>query len=205
MAKIEKITRRPSLKLVRGRRVCETRAGRVRVAAAPRDTPPFPVEAFVFEEDTFLVMSADPAPRDPKVPMVKIMSGLIETQPRTPGAVVLQGQTPLRILAVVHDFNQEPSWKPEWVESALHHAFQVSRKLRIHSLATPLLGTVYGSLEKKRFLEMLVRTLQGARLDYLSLLWLVVSEGESSSVIKDLKAEIERQNPDLFSPASFPV
>jgi hypothetical protein len=196
MGKIEKITRRPSLKLVRGRRVCEALVGRLRVAAAPKDTPPFPVEAFVFEEDTFLVMSADPTARDPKVPMVKIMTRLIETQPRTPGSVLLQGQSPLRILAIVHDFNQDPSWKEEWIESALHNALQESQKLGIRSLALPLLGTVHGSLDKRRFLEILVRALQGTRLNYLSSLWLVVPEGESSPAIRDLKAEIEKQKPD---------
>lgn len=202
MAKIERITRRPSLKLVRGRRVCETLVGRLRVAAAPKDTPPFPVEAFVFEEDTFLVMSADPTPREPKVPMVKIMTRLIGTQPGTPGAVLLQGHSPLRILAIVHDFNQDPSWKEEWIESALRNALQESQKLGIRSLALPFMGTVHGSLEKRRFLEILVRALRETRLNYLNLLWLVTPEGESSLAIKDLKTAIEKQNPDFFSPAS---
>lgn len=205
MAKIEKINRRPPLKLVRGRRICETMVGRLRVAAAPKDTPPFPVQAFVFEEDTFLVMSADPTPREPKAPMVKIMTRLIEAQPRTPGTVLLQGQAPLRILAIVHDFNQDPSWKEEWIESALRKALEGSQELGIRSLALPFLGTVHGSLDKRRFLEILVRVLHEARPTYLNLLWLMAPEGESSQIIKDLKAEIEKQNPDLFSPAFFPI
>ena len=205
MGKIEKIPRRPALKLVRGRRVCETTIGRLRVAAAPKDTPPFPVEALVFEEDTFLVMSADAAPRETKLPLVKIMTRLIETQPRTPGTVLLQGGPPLHVLAIVHDFNQDPSWKEEWIESALHSALHESSKLGIRSMAIPLLCTVHGSLDKRRFLEILARSLQGAGLNDLNLLWLVVPEGRSSQTIKELKAEIEKQNPDLFSPASFPV
>jgi len=130
--------------------------------------------------------------------MVKIMTRLIETQPGTPGTVLLQGQSPLRILAIVHDFNQDPSWKEEWIESALHNVLQESQKLGIRSLALPLLGTVHGSLDKRRFLEILVRALQGTRLNYLSSLWLVVPEGESSPAIRDLKAEIEKQKPDRF-------
>jgi len=195
MAKIERITRRPPLKLVRGYRICETKVGRLHVAAAPRDTPPFPIEAFVFEEDTFLVMSADPTPHEAKLPMVKIMTRLIETRPRTPGTVVLQGRSPLRILAIVHDFNQEPSWKEAWVESALRNALQESQNLGVRSLALPLLGTVHGSLERRRFLEILVRALHETRLPYLNRLWLVAPEGQSLQAVRDLKAVVEMQKP----------
>jgi hypothetical protein len=190
------------LKLVRGGRICEARVGKLRVAAAPKDTPPFPVEAFVFEEDTFLVMSADPTPKDPKVPMVRIMTSLIETQPRVPGTVVLQGRSPLRILAIVHDFNHDPSWKEEWIDNVLRSVFQKVANLGLHSLALPFLGTIHGSLDKRRFIELLVRALQGAGHSHLRFLWLVVPPGESSEAIKNLRTEIERQNPDLFSPAS---
>lgn len=199
MAKIEKISHRPPLKLLRGRRICETKIGRLHVAVAPLDTPPFPSEAFVFEEDTFLVMSADPAPRETKLPMVKIMTRLIETQPRTPGSVILQGQAPLRILAIVHDFNQDPSWKEAWIATALRNALQESQKLGIRSIALPFLGTVHGSLDKMRFLEILVGALHASRLPYLNHLWLVVPEGESFQAVKDLKAVIEMQSPS-YSP-----
>ena len=195
MAKIERITRRPPLKLLRGYRICETKVGRLHVAAAPRDTPPFPIQAFVFEEDTFLVMSADPAPLETKLPMVKIMTRLIETQPRMPGTVVVQGQAPVRILAIVHDFNQDPSWKEAWVESALRNALQESQKLGIRSLALPFLGTVHGSLDKRRFLQILAGALQESRLPYLNRLWLVVPEGQSVQAVRDLKAVVEAQNP----------
>lgn len=193
---------RPRLTLVRGGRISETRVGKMRVAAAPKDAPPFPVEAIVFEEDTFLVMSADPTPSDPKVPMVRIMTGLIETQPRVPGTLVIKGRSPLRMLAIIHDFNQDPSWKEEWIESALRKVFEATESMGLQSLALPLLGTVYGSLEKGRFIEFLVKALRGAGGNPLSFLWLVVPAGESSEAIRDLRAEIERQNSDLFSPVS---
>jgi hypothetical protein len=202
MSKFMKTDRRPMLKLIRGGRIREMTVGKLKVVAAPKDAPPFPVEAMVFEEDTFLVMSADPTPKDPKVPLVQIMTHLIEIQPRAPGTVVLQGRSPLRILAIVHDFNQDPSWKEDWIESVLKRVFQDTENLGLQSLALPFLGTVYGSLSKRRFTELLVRALQGAGLNHLRFLWLVVPAGESSEVIRNLRAEIERQNPDLFSPAS---
>lgn len=192
----------PPLRLIRGGRLCETRVGKLRIVAAPKDSPPFPVDAFVFEEDTFLVLSADPTPRDPKVPMARIMTRLIETRPRVPGTVVLQGQSPVRLLAIIHDFNQEPSWREDWIETALGNVFQQIRRLGIHSLSLPLLGTVHGSLEKRRFMELFVAALYRATPGHLRSLWLMVPEGEASETIKTLKALIERENPDLFSPAS---
>jgi hypothetical protein len=198
----EKKGRRSPLRLVRGGRLCETRVGKLRIVAAPKDSPPFPVDAFVFEEDTFLVVSADPAPRDPKVPMVRIMTRLIETQPRVPGTVLLQGQSPLRLLAIIHDFNQEPSWREEWIEAALGNVFQQVQRLGVRSLSLPLLGTVYGSLDKRRFIELFVRALHRAAPGRLRSLWLMVPEGEAREAIKTLKTQIERENPDLFSPAS---
>jgi hypothetical protein len=193
---------RPMFKLIRGGRIEEIRIGNLKVVAASKDSPPNPVDAIVFEEDTFLVMSADPTPKDPKVPMVRVMTSLIETQPRVPGTVLLQGRSPLRMLAIVHDFNQDPSWKEEWIENALRGVFQQMEKLGLQSLALPLLGTVYGTLDKRRFIELLVRALQGTGHNALRLLWLVVPAGEKSEVMKNLRAELERQNPDLFSPVA---
>jgi hypothetical protein len=195
--------RPPHLRLVRGGRLCETHLGKLRIVAASKDSPPFPVEAFVFEEDTFLVLSADPTPRDPKVPMARIMTRLIETQPRVPGTVVLQGQSPLRLLAIIHDFNQEPSWREDWIDTALGNVFQQIQRLGVRSLSLPLLGTVYGSLEKRRFIELLARALYRATPGRLRSLWLMVPEGEAHEDIETLKVLIERENPELFSPASF--
>jgi len=202
MSRTMKPDRPPGLKLIRGGRMHEISVGKLKVVAAPKDTPPFPVEAMVFEEDTFLVMSADPTPRDPKVSMVRVMTRLIETQPRVPGTVILQGMSPLRFLAIVHDFNQDPSWKEEWIESVLGRVFQETENLGLQSLALPLLGTVYGSLGKRRFIEFLAAGLQGSAFNHLRSLWLVVPAGERSEVIRTLRSEIERQNPDLFSPVS---
>ncbi|MCK7466684.1 MAG: hypothetical protein MZU91_00090 [Desulfosudis oleivorans] len=46
------------------------------------------------------------------------MSDLIETQPRLPGTVLVQGTSPVRLLAIIHDFNEDPSWKEDWIKEA---------------------------------------------------------------------------------------
>lgn len=159
----------------------------IRIAAAPKEAPPFPVEAFAFEEDTFLVMSADPTVRDPKVPLIRIMSNLIETRPRDPGSVLVQGHSPLRLLAVIHDFNEDPSWKEEWIEKAFQGLFEAAERLRLRSLALPLIGTVHGSLERDRAVQFLADNLDRRPLEDLRFLWIVVRKGDARPVIDLLK------------------
>jgi hypothetical protein len=176
----------PRLRVIHGNRICGTRLGDLRVVAAPKDSPPFAVQAIAFEEDTFLVLSADPSVRDPKVPLVRIMTELMETQPQTPGIVLVQGRSPSRFLAVIHDLNQDPSWKEEWVEATLGGIFEASEAREIRSLALPLLGTVHGTLERERAIEMLVKALRERPLRHLKKLWLVVPAGSARETIRIL-------------------
>ena len=149
---------------------------------SPKESPPFSVEAIAFEEDTFLVMSADPTVRDPKIPLIRIMTDLIETRPRVPGTVLVQGDSPVRLLAIIHDFNDDPSWKEEWIEKAFQGIFEVAERLRLRSLALPLIGTVYGSLEKKRSVQLLTQSLIQRPLNDLLFLWLVVPTGQTREI-----------------------
>jgi hypothetical protein len=179
---------RPRLRVIQGTLVCGTWLGKLRVVAAPKDSPPFAVQAIAFEEDTFLVLSADPAVRDPKIPLVRIMTQLMETQPQSPGTVLVQGRSPLRLLAVIHDLNQDPSWKEEWVETAFTGIFEASERRDIRSLALPPLGTVHGTLPRNRSLEMLVKTLRERSLRHLKKLWLVVPRGAAKETIRVLES-----------------
>jgi len=175
--------RPPQLTVIRGGLVRSTWLGRVKVVAAPKDHPPFPVEAMVFEEDTFLVLSSDPTVRDPKVPLVRILTRLMETQPETPGTVLVKGGVPIRLLAVVHDLNEDPSWREEWIAAALARIFQNSERRGFHSLALPLLGTMHGRLGKDRALALLTRHLTERPPARLRRIWLVVPPGCAPEII----------------------
>lgn len=174
--------RRPGLRVLKGGLTSEITWNGIRIAIAPKESPPFSVEAIAFEEDTFLVMSADPTVRDPKIPLIRIMTDLIETRPRVPGTVLVQGDSPVRLLAIIHDFNDDPSWKEEWIEKAFQGIFEVAERLRLRSLALPLIGTVYGSLEKKRSVQLLTQSLIQRPLNDLLFLWLVVPTGQTREI-----------------------
>jgi len=181
---------KPKLRVIKGGLVSAMLFGGLQIAASPKEYPPFPVDAFVYEEDTFLVLSADPTPRDVKVPMARIMTRLIETQPQAPGSILIRGIVPLRLLAVVHDLNQDPSWKEEWIEKALEGVFQEAEGRSLSAVALPLLGTVHGTLESGRSVALLAAVLGRTAPRRLKRIWLMVQKGKAKKVIDELKARL---------------
>jgi hypothetical protein len=160
----------------------------VDIVAAPENRPPFKVDAVAVEEDTFLVMSADRRVQDPKEPLIKIMTRVIETQPRAPGSVFVRDGSPLRFLAVVHDLNEEPTWREEWIIGALEAIFQEAEQRGLWSIALPFLGTLHGSLDKARFIVILRSVLEKIPANHLKRLWLVVPRKTHSKILKNLQA-----------------
>jgi hypothetical protein len=186
-------SRAHKLTVIRGNLSCEMSLGNLRIVASPKEAPPFQVDAFVFEEDTFLVMSADPMVRSPKESMVRIMSKLMETQPAAPGSVLVRSKDPLQFLAIVHDFNQDPSFKEEWAASALKGIFKASETLGLRSLALPLIGAHYGFIKEERFVDLLELSLKDKAFQHLRRLWLMVPKGDARDMIRMLKNRLRRE------------
>ncbi len=161
--------------------------GSLQIVVAPKDNQPFPVDAVAFEEDTFLVLSAETAVGGPKESLMRVMTKLIETRPETPGSVLVKGKRPLRMLAVVHDLNREPTWREEWVENALKGIFQEVERRRLNSLALPFIGTLHGKLKKEDFIRMLREVLEATECKYLKKVWLVVPFKTKRAVLKPLE------------------
>lgn len=173
---------RPALRLLRGGPARLQRPG-LEIAAAPDRRPPFPVEAVAYEEDTFLVLSAPARLRPPAEHPVRIFTALWEAEPRRPGTVLVErgrGRG-LRLLAVVHDLNAEPSWREEWVEEALAGVFAESARRGLRALGLQLLGCRHGRLPPQRFAALLGRVLRRRQESALAQLWLIAhGEGEGA-------------------------
>lgn len=185
----KKADKRPRLRLIRGSYPRKVSLGSVDIVAAPENRPPFSVDALAFEEDTFLVLSGDREVRDPHEHQVRLMTRVIETQPEMPGSVLVRGKRPLCLLAIVHDLNQDPSWKEEWVASALDGIFREAERRRLKSIALPFVGTLHGSLEKQRFVMLLRGALERLSAKHLRRLWLVVPAGTSPKILEILESE----------------
>ncbi len=164
----------------------------ISIIAAPEESPPFEVDAIAFEEDTWLVMSADPKIVDPPEHPIRLMTDLIETKPEPVGSVMVRDKKPLRFLAIVHDVNQDPTWREEWVEESLKAIFRESEHRNLQAIGLPLLGTLHGKLEKRRFISILGRILRQTPFKHLKQLWLIVPTPQNSEIINWLESENNR-------------
>ena len=151
------------------------------VAAAP----PSVVDAVVEEEDTYLVLSADPEVREPEVARLRAFHEAYTAEPAEPGSVVVRDGAPMRLLAVVHDLSQDPSWREEWVAAALGAVIAEADSRKVRTLAMPPLGRVHGSLPRERFVMLLRSALQGGAPRNLEHICLVVPDHEAE-VFRDL-------------------
>lgn len=155
-------------------RVVADNTRRATVVEAPENTPPFHVQAIALEEDTSLVLSADTQTiRDPAEHPIRIMTELYEEPAREPGSVVVKGTAPYRFLAMVHDFDQEPSFREAWVRSALSEILVQCRTREVLTLKLEPLGVAHGGLALAGFRELLYTLLNETRSGCLQRIWLV--------------------------------
>ena len=145
----------------------------VEITAAPRDALPFEVEALVVEDDTWLVLGADAAYREPRESLLEVLTATHEARPELPGTVVLLEDRPPRFHAVVHDLDRDPSWKEEWIEAALRKSVEMAGIRGLAALGLDPLGCRHGRLDPDRFLTLLEGALRAARHRSLRRIWLV--------------------------------
>ncbi len=167
----------------------------IRVVVARQDDPPFAVDGVAVEEDTWLALGA---PSDvvssPDHP-VRVMTRVWDAQPEKPGTVLVKRGSLVRLHAVVHDLNEDPSWKETWVRTALSGVFEEAGRHRLRALQLPLLATKHGSLPPNRFMVLLREALvqQAASLQrHLQGIWLV-RDGESGA---ELLATLTAKEPE---------
>jgi len=94
----------------------------------------------------------------------------------------------LRLVEIVHDLNQDPTWKEAWIKSVLNRIFQVSERRNLQSIALPLLGTHHGILDKERFVEMLRHALEKISPGYLQRIWLIMPSGIEVKTLEMFRA-----------------
>jgi hypothetical protein len=158
--------------------------GPVEVIIAPPELPPFKIDAIVEEQDTSLLLGVTPIISETNESFDKLVSQMIAQQPRSPGEVVVKGNHPVRLLAVVHNLEQEPTWKEEWIANTLGHIFKESVNNRIKTVAMPVLGSIYGSLNYENFIELFRSALPPGNFTYPEKIWLIVPAPECNRIMK---------------------
>lgn len=156
----------------------------VKVLVVPEDVTPIALGAIVEEEDTFLALSAALRIDDTRESLGNALAAVRRARPMPPGSVVLRRGKPLRLLAVIHDLAQTPSWHESWIAASLAGCLRVARRLRLRSLSLPLLGAVHGRFPPERFVALLRDALAEAETSDLERVWLRVPGRMTAPITK---------------------
>lgn len=151
------------------------RPGALRVhLTVPQVTPPH-AGAVVFEQDTCGVLVSDGRVRATRQGYHSLVEQMVAQRSFRPGSVVVRGRRRLRLYAVVHDLEREPSWREAWVGAALDEVLRVVAERAIRSLVLPPLGAVHGRLEHARFVQLLRRAMLARPVPCMRDLWLTAA------------------------------
>jgi hypothetical protein len=102
---------------------------------------PFDVELVVFEEDTFRLLSASNFVQENRQSLDDVVQEMIVFEPERPGEILVKGN---RAYAIVHDLDQEPTCRPEWVNMAIRELLAYCDDNDIQAVAIEPLGCVHG-------------------------------------------------------------
>jgi len=130
------------------------------VTIAPHHQPPFPIQGLVLEEDTWFALSSSPKVLEPREHPIRVMTDAWEAEPAQPGSVHIRDRHPFRLLAIVHDLSQDPTWRVEWIELALRRSLEIARERGLHALGIEPLGTVHGRFPVADFDALLDRVIR---------------------------------------------
>jgi len=155
-----------------------TTVGPVEIVAAGPEGPPFAVDAFVEEQDTCLMLGTEAVMRDTREGYPLLVKKMIGQKPRAMSEVIVTGDRPLRLTAIVYDIDQKTICREDWISDALKNIFNLCRQHKVRFLAMPLLGTLHGKIGKEQFLDLLKSALSGCNSVYPEKIWLVIKSGE---------------------------
>lgn len=153
------------------------------VATLEGDDPPFWVEASVHEEDTWLCLGDYHEVRAPAEGFSDLVARMEAFEPKRPGSVVVQGDYPLRLLAIVHDVDREPSWRREWVDEALTAALRETERRGLRSIALAPLGNRHGRLGIDDFIAILGTALGRLQAKRLECIWLPMPDRDGCEAL----------------------
>ncbi len=163
--------------------------GPVHVVVAPKHAPPFPVDALAVEEDTHLLLSSDGDIEEPEEEIGKLVALASERLPNTPGSVLVRKTKPLQFLAIVHDIDCQPTWREEWIASAINGVIEEAEWRHIESVGMPLIGTRHGNVEIRRVALWLGRCLSRTSFRYLKRVWVIAPAGSETELMWALRSE----------------
>ncbi len=177
----------PLLRLIHGDLDQVVRLGHLSIQLAPQERPPFAVTAVAVEQDTALVLDEEPVLNVPHSSLKQLGEELEHFTEPVPGSVLVQSGSPYRLYSVVHDLEQEPSWREEWVQKALENLLRLVERQRLSPLALPVLGNRFGNLTPERFVQLLCNAAQAFPPTGNVKIWLIVPRHDIHHLLQTLR------------------
>ena len=159
------------MKLIHGSLSKYTLINGIQIAVAPRDSPPFPVDVMVFEEDTNLILTVDPVIEHEDEHIIRTMTDIMTVKKHKPGSVVVNGNS---WYTIVIDLDSDPVCKAEWCERAIEQVLRLALKNKVTGIALPIIGTVHGALSLEEQLKCLLEKVETLSPQVLKQIWLIV-------------------------------
>lgn len=139
--------------------------------------PPTP-EVVVVEDDTCLVLGADPAFRDPGEHPVRVLTAALEQEPTSVPTLLRRGG---RCHIVVHDLDASPTTDAETVQAAWSLLLEHLAAEQVSAARVSLLGCRTGALTPEESLGALLAAHEDRKPPFLDLsLRLLANPGETA-------------------------
>ncbi|MFT5447809.1 MAG: hypothetical protein ACI9DC_002988 [Gammaproteobacteria bacterium] len=120
-----------------------------------------PTQAKVIAQDRWLVMDPETSVRDSAQSAAELGFAAARDADRKLGEVVLRRDSqPLRLWAIIHDLNCQPSSRKSWIATALLNTFHELARRRIESVSMPCFGYAQGIVDTTEFFDMLATAIR---------------------------------------------
>jgi len=167
----------------------------VDIAIAPHQFPPFAVDAHVEEQDTALVLGETDILHQSIDKPIWYLNHKLESQPLlTPGQVIVRDTQPLRLQAILHDLDSEPSCSELWIFQVIQQVFDTAETRHIRAVQMPILGTRYSQITPGQFYSILIEIINRKRPAPIDKIWLVTSEQYCESLFQQLQSQLNLGN-----------
>lgn len=155
--------------MIQGGRDRTWQFGGLQVWIAVAHEPPFFPDYELIEEDTWRVLGAGRKFHEVKEHPVRLMTGVIDQAAMETGTCFRRGR---RVFMVMHDIEQDPVCRTEWIEAALARAFRCVDRQQGVTLSMQAPGIEHGHLALANSLEVLTGALRCAECEHLGRVWL---------------------------------
>ena len=169
---------------------CYVSVQSVSLMFSPSVYGPFVPAAVAEEQDTFLLMGEQRQIVEPKQPAWALANRLDSQPTLPPGSVIRKGVQPLRLVAIIHDVAQSPTWHTEWVEQALRAVFAVVDELSLPSLKLPLLASACHNFDEASFMRTLLRVIMQREAEQALKIWIPCREGRACIPLADTARQL---------------